>query len=87
MIDEAHRLGLVVIMDIVHSHTVKNTREGLNMFDGTDHQYTHAGPRGDHPLWDSKLFNYGKDEVMRMLLSNVRYWLDEFRFDGYRFDG
>jgi 1,4-alpha-glucan branching enzyme len=87
MIDEAHRLGLIVIMDIVHSHTVKNTREGLNLFDGTDHQYTHAGPRGDHPLWDSKLFNYGKDEVVRMLLSNVRYWLDEFRFDGYRFDG
>lgn len=87
LIDEAHRLGLLVIMDIVHSHTVKNTREGLNLFDGTDCQYTHAGPRGDHPLWDSKLFNYGKDEVLRMLLSNVRYWLDEFQFDGYRFDG
>ncbi|MBU1010452.1 MAG: alpha amylase C-terminal domain-containing protein [Bacteroidetes bacterium] len=87
LIDEAHHLGLLVIMDIVHSHTVKNTREGLNLFDGTDDQYTHPGPRGDHPLWDSKLFNYGKDEVLQLLLSNVRYWLEDFRFDGYRFDG
>lgn len=87
LIDEAHKLGLLVIMDIVHSHTVKNTREGLNLFDGTDYQYTHAGSRGDHPQWDSKLFNYGKDEVLQLLLSNVRYWMKEFRFDGYRFDG
>lgn len=87
LIDEAHRLGLFVIMDLVHSHTVKNTREGLNLFDGTDYQYTHAGGRGDHPQWDSKLFNYGKDEVLQFLLSNVRYWIEEFKFDGYRFDG
>lgn len=87
LVDEAHKLGLIVIMDIVHSHTVKNTREGLNMFDGTDYQYTHSGGRGDHPQWDSKLFNYGKDEVLILLLSNVRYWLEEFHFDGYRFDG
>lgn len=87
LVDEAHKLGLLVIMDIVHSHTVKNTREGLNLFDGTDFQYTHAGSRGDHPQWDSKLFNYGKDEVLQLLLSNVRYWLEDFRFDGFRFDG
>lgn len=87
LVDEAHRLGLLVIMDIVHSHTVKNTREGLNLFDGTDYLYTHAGERGNHPQWDSKLFNYGKDEVLQFLLSNVRYWIEEFRFDGYRFDG
>lgn len=87
LVDEAHRLGLLVIMDIVHSHTVKNTREGLNLFDGSDYQYTHAGSRGDHPQWDSKLFNYGKDEVLQFLLSNVRYWLETFRFDGFRFDG
>lgn len=87
LVDEAHRLGLFVIMDIVHSHTVKNTREGLNMFDGTDYQYTHAGSRGDHPQWDSKLFNYGKDEVLQLLLSNLRYWMEDFQFDGFRFDG
>ena len=87
MIDRAHELGLIVIMDIVHSHTVKNTREGLNLFDGSDDQYTHGGSRGDHPQWDSKLFNYGKDEVLQFLLSNVRYWIEDFRFDGFRFDG
>jgi 1,4-alpha-glucan branching enzyme len=87
LVDKAHELGLLVIMDIVHSHTVKNTREGLNLFDGTDYQYTHHGSRGEHPQWDSKLFNYGKEEVLHMLLSNVRYWIEEFGFDGYRFDG
>jgi 1,4-alpha-glucan branching enzyme len=87
LVDRAHELGLLVIMDIVHSHTVKNIREGLNEFDGTDSQYTHGGERGDHPLWDSKLFNYGKDEVQQLLLSNLRYWLEEFNFDGFRFDG
>ena len=87
LIDTAHGMGLLVIMDLVHSHTVKNIREGINLFDGSDRQYLHPGERGNHDLWDSKLFNYGKEETMRFLLSNVRYWLEEFRFDGFRFDG
>ncbi|QNN20747.1 1,4-alpha-glucan-branching enzyme [Planctomycetales bacterium ZRK34] len=87
LIDAAHGLGLRVIMDIVHSHMVKNTAEGLNRFDGTDHQYFHGPPRGDHVAWDSKCYDYSKYEVLRLLLSNCRYWLDEYRFDGYRFDG
>jgi len=87
LIDTAHGMGMRVIMDIVHSHSVKNTEEGLNRFDGTDHQYFHAGGRGQHVAWDSLLFDYGKAEVTRFLLSNVRYWLEEFRFDGLRFDG
>jgi len=87
LIDEAHRLGLLVIMDIVHSHAVTNVNEGLNHFDGTDYQYFHAGARGQHVAWDSLLFDYSKYEVQRFLLSNVRYWLEEFHFDGYRFDG
>ncbi len=87
LIDTAHGLGLRVIMDLVHSHAVKNIHEGLNRFDGTDFQYFHAGPRGEHVAWDSMLFDYSKFEVQRFLLSNVRYWLEEFRFDGFRFDG
>ncbi len=87
LIDEAHRLGLCVIMDIVHSHMVKNLAEGLNRFDGSDHQYFHPGPRGEHTAWDSLCYDYGQYEVLRLLLSNVRYWLDEYRFDGFRFDG
>ncbi len=87
LIDEAHGMGILVLLDIVHSHAVKNTQEGLNLFDGTDYQYFHAGPRGQHMAWDSMLFDYAKYEVLRFLLSNVRYWQEEFRFDGFRFDG
>jgi 1,4-alpha-glucan branching enzyme len=87
LIDTAHQLGIIVLLDVVHSHSVKNTNEGLSRFDGTDYQYFHAGARGEHVAWDSLLFDYAKFEVQRFLLSNLRYWLEEFRFDGFRFDG
>lgn len=87
LIKTAHEMGIAVILDVVHSHTVKNTVEGINEFDGSDSQYFHAGSMGDHPQWDSKLFDYGKTEVLRFLLSNLKYWMEEFRFDGFRFDG
>ncbi|KAI8625886.1 alpha amylase [Xylariaceae sp. FL1651] len=87
LIDTAHGLGLVVLLDMVHSHASKNVLDGLNQFDGTDHLYFHEGGRGRHELWDSRLFNYGHHEVMRFLLSNLRFWMDEYRFDGFRFDG
>ena len=87
LIDTAHGLGIAVLLDVVHSHAVKNTAEGLNDFDGTENQYFHHGARGDHPQWDSKCFDYAKPEVRQFLLSNLRYWLEEFRFDGFRFDG
>ncbi|RPD50406.1 1,4-alpha-glucan-branching enzyme [Hymenobacter sediminis] len=87
LINEAHNRGIAVLLDVVHSHAVKNEAEGLANFDGSGHQYFHEGPRGDHPGWDSKLFDYGKPEVQQFLLSNLRYWLEEFHFDGFRFDG
>lgn len=87
LIETAHKMGITVIMDIVHSHTVKNINEGLNQFDGSDYQYFHSGERGIHPQWDSLLFDYGKLEVMRFLLSNVKYWTEEYKIDGFRFDG
>lgn len=87
LIDAAHSMGILVIMDLIHSHAVKNLNEGLNQFDGTDHQYFHAGARGYHAAWDSLCFDYAKYEVQRLLLSNVRFWLEEYRFDGLRFDG
>jgi len=87
LIRKAHEQGLAVIMDLVHSHTVKNVAEGLNMFDGSDNQYFHSGERGNHPYWDSKCFDYGKTEVRRFLLSNIKFWMQEFHFDGFRFDG
>ncbi|KDQ09949.1 glycoside hydrolase family 13 protein [Botryobasidium botryosum FD-172 SS1] len=87
LIDTAHSMGITVLLDIVHSHACKNVLDGLNRFDGTDHQYFHGGPKGEHALWDSRLFNYGNHEVLRFLLSNLRYFMDEFQFDGFRFDG
>lgn len=87
LIDAAHGEGLAVIMDLVHSHAVKNEVEGLSRFDGTPYQYFHDGPRGSHLAWDSRCFDYGKIEVLHFLLSNCRYWLDEFHVDGFRFDG
>jgi 1,4-alpha-glucan branching enzyme len=87
LIDRAHEMGLVVLMDVVHSHASNNVLDGLNQFDGTDSHYFHSGARGYHWMWDSRLFNYGNWEVMRFLLSNLRYWLEEFQFDGFRYDG
>jgi len=88
LIDEAHQQGLRVIMDLVHSHSVKNVAEGLNIFDGTPYQYFHADDkRRNHPAWDSLCFNYGKNEVLHFLLSNCKYWLEEYHLDGFRFDG
>lgn len=87
LVDTAHQMGIAVILDIVHSHAVKNEAEGLSRFDGTLTQYFHDGPRGNHEQWDSRTFDYGKPEVMHFLLSNCRFWLEEYQFDGFRFDG
>ncbi|CAK7238941.1 MAG: alpha-1,4-glucan branching enzyme [Sporothrix thermara] len=87
LIDTAHSMGIVVLLDVVHSHASKNVLDGINEFDGSDHQYFHEGTKGRHELWDSRLFNYGHHEVLRFLLSNLRFWMDEYGFDGFRFDG
>ncbi len=87
LINTAHKKGITVLLDVVHSHAVKNTAEGLNEFDGTVYQYFHEGGRGDHDAWGTKLFNYNKNEVLHFLLSNLKYWMEVFHFDGFRFDG
>lgn len=85
LIDVAHQHGLFVLLDVVHSHASKNTLDGLNMFDGTDACFFHSGSRGEHPLWDSRLFNYAEYEVLRFLLSNLRWYSEEYKFDGFRY--
>jgi len=87
LIDTAHSAGLMVLMDLIHSHAVSNEVEGLSRFDGTLYQYFHDGPRGLHKAWDSRCFDYGKHQVLHFLLSNCRFWLDEYHFDGFRLDG
>lgn len=87
LIDTAHGLGIAVIMDIVHSHSAKNEIEGLANLAGDPNQYFYPGARREHPAWDSLCFDYGKNEVIHFLLSNCKYWLEEYNLDGFRFDG
>ena len=87
LVNTAHEMGIAVLLDVVHSHASKNTREGINEFDGTSYQFFHEGARGDHSAWDTKCFNYGKHEVIHFLLSNLKFWMEEYHFDGFRFDG
>lgn len=87
LIDTAHGLGIRVLLDVVHSHALKNVEDGLNMFNGTDHYLFHGGGKGNHDLWDSRLFNYQNIETLRFLLSNLKFYLDVYKFDGFRFDG
>ena len=87
LVNKAHEMGIRVLLDVVHSHAVKNTAEGINMFDGTVWQFFHDGAKGDHPAWGTKCFDYGKDGVIHFLLSNLKFWMTEYHFDGFRFDG
>ncbi|XP_063060879.1 1,4-alpha-glucan-branching enzyme isoform X2 [Engraulis encrasicolus] len=87
LIDVAHSLGIIVLLDCVHSHASKNVEDGLNRFDGSDACFFHAGTRGENKQWDSRLFDYSSWEVLRFLLSNLRWWMEEYQFDGFRFDG
>ncbi len=87
LVNTAHEMGIRVLLDVVHSHAVKNTAEGINEFDGTTWQFFHDGEKGDHPAWGTKCFNYGKTEVLHFLLSNLKFWMKEYHFDGFRFDG
>ena len=87
LVNKAHEMGIRVLLDVVHSHAVKNTAEGINMFDGTTWQFFHDGGKGEHPAWGTKCFDYGKDGVIHFLLSNLKFWMTEYHFDGFRFDG
>ncbi len=87
LVNKAHKMGIRVLLDLVHSHAVKNHNEGINMFDGTVWQFFHDGMKGEHPAWGTKCFNYGHPGVLHFLLSNLKFWMDEYHFDGFRFDG
>lgn len=83
LVERAHELGIIVLLDLVHSHASKNEADGISRWDGSDFLFL----KEDHPLWDSKVFNYKHPECLRMLLQNLRYWVEEYNIDGFRFDG
>lgn len=87
LVDDAHARGMAVVMDIVHSHSVDNEAEGLSLFDGREDLYFYKGPQGHHPAWGSRCFDYGKSETKYFLLSNCKFWMEEYHLDGFRFDG
>ena len=87
LVNKAHSMGIRVLLDLVHSHAVKNTAEGINMFDGTTWQFFHDGEKGEHPAWGTKCFDYSRTGVLHFLLSNLKFWMTEYHFDGFRFDG
>lgn len=85
LVDCLHQAGIGVILDWVPSH-FPGDEHGLYKFDGT-HLYEHEDPRkGFHPDWKSYIFNYGRNEVRSILISNAIYWLDRFHVDGLRVD-
>jgi len=81
LVDEAHRLELGVILDITHSHACPNTEQGLARYDTSRYFF-----RDLKTQWDTVSFDYSQERTRRFLLSNCRYWLEEFNIDGFRFD-
>ena len=84
-VDAIHAAGLGIILDWVPGH-FPSDEHGLAQFDGT-HLYEHADPRkGFHPDWNTLIFNFGRREVVNYLVSNARFWLEEYHLDGLRVD-
>ena len=85
MVDHCHRAGIGIILDWVPAHFPKDGH-GLAFFDGT-HLFEHEDPRkGEHRVWTTRIFNFGRPEVRNFLISNALFWLDEYHVDGFRVD-
>ncbi|XP_058788144.1 1,4-alpha-glucan-branching enzyme 3, chloroplastic/amyloplastic [Vicia villosa] len=85
LVDEAHGLGLLVFMEIVHSYAAADEMVGLSLFDGSNDCYFHSGKRGQHKFWGTRMFKYGDVDVLHFLLSNLNWWIEEYQIDGFQF--
>ncbi|HLY11259.1 MAG TPA: 1,4-alpha-glucan branching protein GlgB, partial [Planctomycetota bacterium] len=85
LVDFLHQQGIGVLMDWVPAHFPKDAF-ALGRFDGTALYEHWDRRRGEHPDWDTYIFNYGRHEVRSFLISNALYWLSEFHIDGLRLD-
>ena len=84
-VDHCHAHGLGVILDWVPAHFPRDAH-GLARFDGNA-LYEHGDPRqGEHPDWDTLIYDYGRPEVRNYLLASALNWLEEFHIDGLRVD-
>lgn len=85
LVDEAHGIGLLVFLDVVHSYSAADEMVGLSLFDGTNDCYFHTGKRGHHKFWGTRMFKYADVDVLQYLLSNLNWWVEEYRIDGFQF--
>ncbi|MCL7030546.1 hypothetical protein MKW94_014177 [Papaver nudicaule] len=85
LVDEAHGIGMLVFLDIVHSYSAADEMVGLSLFDGSNDCYFHTGKRGHHKYWGTRMFKYGDLDVLHYLLSNLKWWVEEYQIDGFHF--
>ncbi|HEM4855867.1 TPA: 1,4-alpha-glucan branching enzyme, partial [Streptococcus suis] len=85
LVDQCHQAGIGVILDWVPLHFCKDAH-GLYQFDGSWlYEYSYEQDRENHQ-WGTANFDLGKGLTRSFLLSNLKYWLEYFHFDGIRVD-
>jgi len=91
MVTTLHRAGIEVILDVVYNHTCEGNHEGPTLsFRGIDHQgYYRLMPdlRNDYDVTGcGNSVDTAHEDVLRLVLDSLRYWVTQMGIDGFRFD-